>query len=219
MKKRFLIALFFLLLLSTYNIQNTFNIKPKLSIKTIEIENNMIIDERIIKQKLAFIYKKNLFLLQKDDLKSKFNELDFVESFKVKKIYPNKIKIKIFEKIPIAILQDKKERKYFTENGSVISFVALKKFNNLPIVFGDKKNFEVFYKSLKKINFPFKEIKIFYLFETGRWDLLTIKDITIKLPINNYEKSLENYLDIKDQVNFQKYKIFDYRIKDQLILK
>ena len=126
MKKRFLIALFFLLLLSTYNIQNTFNIKPKLSIKTIEIENNMIIDERIIKQKLAFIYKKNLFLLQKDDLKSKFNELDFVESFKVKKIYPNKIKIKIFEKIPIAILQDKKERKYFTENGSVISFVALK---------------------------------------------------------------------------------------------
>ena len=109
MKKRFLIALFFLLLLSTYNIQNTFNIKPKLSIKTIEIENNMIIDERIIKQKLAFIYKKNLFLLQKDDLKSKFNELDFVESFKVKKIYPNKIKIKIFEKIPIAILQDKKK--------------------------------------------------------------------------------------------------------------
>ena len=108
MKKRFLIALFFLLLLSTYNIQNTFNIKPKLSIKTIEIENNMIIDERIIKQKLAFIYKKSFFA-SKDDLKSKFNELDFVESFKVKKIYPNKIKIKIFEKIPIAILQDKKK--------------------------------------------------------------------------------------------------------------
>ena len=92
MKKRFLIALFFLLLLSTYNIQNTFNIKPKLSIKTIEIENNMIIDERIIKQKLAFIYKKNLFLLQKDDLKSKFNELDFVKVLKLRRFILTKLK-------------------------------------------------------------------------------------------------------------------------------
>ena len=49
--------------------------------------------------------------------------------------------------------------------------------------------------------------------------LLTIKNQTIKLPISDYNISLKNFLDLKDQESFEKYKIFDYRIKDQLILK
>ena len=41
----------------------------------------------------------------------------------------------------------------------------------------------------------------------------------IKLPSDNYLDKLERYLDIKDKNNFKKYKTFDFRIKDQLILK
>ena len=40
----------------------------------------------------------------------------------------------------------------------------------------------------------------------------------IKLPIKDYLFSIENYMDLKNEDNFNKYKIFDYRIKDQLIL-
>ena len=42
---------------------------------------------------------------------------------------------------------------------------------------------------------------------------------TIKLPIKNYEISLQNFIDLKDQINFGKYQIFDYRINNQIILK
>ena len=42
--------------------------------------------------------------------------------------------------------------------------------------------------------------------------------ILIKLPVENFNKSLANYLSIRNNLNFEKYKIFDYRIKDQLIL-
>ena len=73
--------------------------------------------------------------------------------------------------------------------------------------------------NLKKINFPFEEIKKFYLFKSKRWDLLTLKNQLIKLPVNDYNKSLLNFISLKDQANFEKYEIFDYRIKDQLILK
>ena len=48
-------------------------------------------------------------------------------------------------------------------------------------------------KSLKNINFPFDQIKKFYFFESKRWDLVTNRNQTIKLPINNYEKSLKSY--------------------------
>ncbi len=219
MKKRFIIALLFLLLLSTYNIQDNFKFNSKFNVKNILIENNSIVTDKIIQDKLSFIFKRNLFLLKDSDIKDKLNEIDFIDSYEIKKIYPNKIKIKIFEELPIAILQEKREKKFYTNKGNVINFINLDEFKNLPVVFGNKESFELININLKKIKFPDKEIKTFYFFETGRWDLITKGNQTIKLPIQDYEKSLKNFLDIKDQASFQKYKIFDYRIKGQLILK
>ena len=87
------------------------------------------------------------------------------------------------------------------------------------MVYGDKESFKKFYDNLLKFNYPIDEIKTFYLFESKRWDFITNKGQLIKLPVNNYKQSLENFLNIKDKANFDKYKIFDYRINDQLILK
>ena len=72
---------------------------------------------------------------------------------------------------------------------------------------------------MKSIDFPIDQIKTFFLFESKRWDIVTKTNQTIKLPIKNYRESLKNFMEIKEQVNFEKYKIFDYRIVDQLILK
>ena len=43
--------------------------------------------------------------------------------------------------------------------------------------------------------------------------------IIIKLPPKNYTKSLENFMNLRSNNNFDKYKVFDYRINNQLILK
>ena len=50
-------------------------------------------------------------------------------------------------------------------------------------------------------------------------DLETSNGTIIRLPDNNYIESLQNYLKIKNKNSFKKYVVFDYRIKDQLILK
>ncbi len=217
--RRFLIALILFLLLSTYNIQKNFSLFSNFQIKKIILENNIIINEKKIKDKLSFLYGTSLFLLQTNNIKEKLKEEDFIESFEIKKIYPNKIKIKITEKKPIAILQNKKEKKYYTNNGEIINFANLKKFKDLPTVFGDQKSFNKFYNDLKKTNFPIEEIQTFFLFDAKRWDIVTIKNQVIKLPVNNYDYSLENFMLIKNHTNFEKYKIFDYRIENQLILK
>ena len=69
------------------------------------------------------------------------------------------------------------------------------------------------------LNFPLDELKQLYFFESDRWDLLTKNNKTIKLPIDEYHNSLKNFLNIRNKANFKKYKIFDYRINNQLILK
>ena len=219
MKKRLIIGLLLLFLFSTYNIKFNKTFFSNLQIKKITIENNKIIKDKEIKEKLSFLYKTNFFFLRTKKIETKLREIQFIESYQIKKIYPNNLIIKITEKKPIAIIQKSKQKKYFTVRGDLIDFRKIKIFEDLPKVFGDEKSFSTFYVNMKNINFPFKEIKTFYLFESKRWDLLTIKNQLIKLPINNYNKSLLNFISLKDQANFEKYKIFDYRIKDQLILK
>ena len=219
MKKRLIIGLLLLFLFSTYNIKFNKTFFSNLKIKNITIDNNKIIKEEEIKEKLSFLYETNFFFLRTNNIKKKLREIQLIESYQIKKVYPNILRIKIIEKKPIAIIQSMKQKKYFTAKGDVIDFRDIKIFEDLPTVFGDEKSFLTFYLNLKNINFPFEEIKTFYLFESKRWDLLTLKDQLIKLPINNYNQSLLNFISLKDQSNFEKYKIFDYRIKDQLILK
>ena len=62
-------------------------------------------------------------------------------------------------------------------------------------------------------------IKAFYYFEIGRWDIVLKDNRTIKLPDNNYKNILIKIDSILNENSFSKYKIFDYRIKDRLVLK
>jgi len=218
MRKRLVIGFLLILLFSTYKPQNLY-LSSKFVIKEIEIDNNIILKDKEIKKDLIFLYNTNLISLNTLSIKNVLKKNSFIDSFEIKKIYPNKIKIKIFEKKPIGIIKYNKIPLYIDENFELIEFINHKNFNNLPEIFGDKGNFEVFYNNLKKMNFPLSLIKKYYLHESIRWDLETYNNKTIKLPSEDYVKSLKNFIDLKKKNDFDKYTIFDYRINNQLILK
>ena len=218
MKKRLIIALLLLVLLSTYKPQN-FILSNGLNIEEIKIENNFILNETDIKKELNFLYQKNLIFLRNSEIANILKQIDFIKSFEIKKIYPKKIIIKIYEKKPIAILQYKKDKFYVSESINLINFIVLENYKNLPIVFGKKKNFKELYINLKKIDFPLDLIKKYYFYESNRWDLEIYQKKIIKLPTKNYIQSLEKFINFKMENNLDKYKIFDYRLNNQLILK
>ena len=218
MKKRLIIAILLLVLLSTYKPQN-FILSNGFNIEEIKIENNFILNETDIKKELNFLYQKNLIFLRNSEIADILKQIDFIKSFEIKKIYPKKIIIKIYEKKPIAILQYKKDKFYISESINLINFIVLENYKNLPIVFGKKKNFKELYINLKKINFPLDLIKKYYFYESNRWDLEIYQKKIIKLPTKNYIQSLEKFINFKMENNIDKYKVFDYRINNQLILK
>ena len=106
-----------------------------------------------------------------------------------------------------------------SEKIDLIEYREIAKFQNLPYVFGNEKQFKIFYQNLEKINFPLNIVKKFTFYDFNRWDIETKDNKIIKLPKENYTKSLENFLDLINDKNFIKYKMFDYRISNQLILK
>lgn len=218
MKKKLLFAIVLLILFTSYKPQSFF-LGTEFNIKEINIENNSILKNNEIKKNLNFLYNKNLIFLDSLEIKEVLKNMDFIESFEIKKKYPNKINVKIFEKKPIAILQYKKEKFYISKNMDLINYINLEEYKNLPLIFGDKKSFRELYIKLKKIKFPVDSITRYYLYESNRWDLETREKKIIKLPIKHYTISLQNFLNLSKNNNFDKYKIFDYRISNQLILK
>lgn len=218
MKKKRVIAILLFILLTTINPHQEISFN-KFNLKKIEIENNSLLGEKEIKKLLVSINNKNLIFLKFKEIENALIKNNFIEGFNIKKKYPNTLKIKIFEKKPIAILINKKKKFYLSEKIDLIKFRNLQNYDDLPYVFGNENNFKIFYENLKEINFPLSIIKKYTFFESNRWDIETVDEKLIKLPTNNYSNSLENYLKMRKKNNFNKYKIFDYRVNNQIILK
>ena len=219
MKKSYFWLILLFIFLTTYTPRANNLVNSNFNIKEIIIENNSIIDSKDIKKKLNFLYDENLFLMNIEDIAKSLEEETLIESFSVKKVYPNSIKLKILEKKPIAVLHFKKQKFYISDKGSLTKFKNIEKYNNLPTVFGRGDDFYVLYGVIQNIKFPLQNIKSFYFFESGRWDLIMKDEKIIKLPVKDYIYSLENFMLSYSNNQFKKYKIFDYRIKNQLILK
>ena len=218
MKKRIVIALILLITLTTITSDQKI-IFSIFSLKKITIENNSLLKENDIKKSLEPIYDKNLLQLNNKEIKKILLQNSLIDSFKIKKKYPNTLEIEIFEKKPIAILFDKKQKFYISEKIDLIDYNMLNIDNNLPYVLGNKDDFKIFYDNLKKIKFPFNSVKKYILYENNRWDLETLNNKTIKLSPQNYKDNLEHYLNLINKKEFKKYNLYDYRIKNQLILK
>ena len=217
---KFVGLIFVFLITSTY----TFNPNHKsksifFPIKEVIIEGTKALDKQKIIIELNYLKGTGLIFINKKTIKTTLKKYEFIESFKIKKIYPNTIKFIFKEKEPIAIKSLGKNKFYITEDGEYIRFKKLDYFSNLPIIFGKKNNFNLLYKNLKNINFPTKKIKSYLSFDVGRWDIILKNGVVIKLPYINYLEGVNNFMSIYNKKEFSKFKVFDYRIKNQLILK
>tara|TARA_B110000971_G_C19997212_1_gene494961 strand:+ start:1194 stop:1862 length:669 start_codon:yes stop_codon:yes gene_type:complete len=218
LKIYFLIFIFFIF--STYNSKyNKESFSIFFPIKEIYVENNVATNLSELKSDLNSVVNTSLFFLDKDFFLFIINNHDFISNIELKKKYPSTLKITIIEKIPIATQIIDKKKFYITKDNEKINFVDLEIYDDLPLIFGQYKNFNVFYSNLKKNNFKLNEIKAFYYFESDRWDILLKNKRTIKLPKKNYQDLLPKINLMLDDSSFYKYNVFDFRIKDQLILR
>ena len=218
MKNRFIIGATLIILFTTFISEKNFTIK-NLTINEIRFENNKIVSNEELIKDLSFLYNKNIIFLNTLEIKKKLKKNSFIESLQVKKVYPNKLIIKIFEKQPIAIIFHENKKFFLGKKFELIKYKKILKYENLAVINGDEKSFKKLFIILKKTKFPTDLVKKYDLLKAERWNIELIDGRVIKLPINNYKKSLKNFLKIKADRNFEKYKIFDYRLNDQLILK
>ena len=220
-KGKLLFYLILFILLSTQITKNQNIIKHSTTtVNYIEVigmsyENNLKVSESL--NSLLF---QNIFFINKSDINNILKDNNLIESFCIKKFYPNEIKINIKQADLLAITNQNGKKFYIGSNGKLISIDKIKNFNKkLPFVFS-KSNYNEFVK-LKKIidksKFQFEEIESFYYFPSSRCDFKTNKGMLIKLPKKNILESLQFADLIKTNVQFKNNKIIDLRISNRII--
>mgnify|MGYP001257371816 FL=1 len=219
-KKKIYLLIFFFIIFSSYNLnEKNFSFSVVFPIKKVVIENTVGVDLIKLKSDLNFLINTSLLFLKEKNITKVIDRYDFISGIQIKKNYPNILKILVYEKKPVAIEIQGKLFFYITKNGEKITYSKLNVYEKLPIIFGNHKNFNIFFKDLEEINFQINDIKAFYYFDVGRWDIELKNGTTIRLPKKNYRDILLKVNTILNDTSFSKYKIFDYRIKNQLILK
>ena len=113
MRKNIFLWIFLFIILSTYNLtEKKNNDLGFFSIKQIEIvgiKNSNRID---IEKKLYKLREKNLIFLKSKDFTEDIKDINFINSLKVKKLYPNKVLITIIEDKPLGIYSREDGEKY-----------------------------------------------------------------------------------------------------------
>ena len=221
-KLKIFFYLILFILLSTQITKNK-NIKINFNTNLNNIEVIGLSDENNHKvyQSLKFLLTKNIFLVNKNDFQNILKKNNLVESFYIKKIYPNLIKIKINQTKLLAITNKKSKKFFIGSNGKLIPVSQVElSYNELPFVYS-KSNYIDFIK-LKKIidesKFQFEQIESFYYFPSNRWDIKTKDGFLIKLPEKNIAESLKFVALIKINEEFKDKKIIDLRISNNIVL-
>jgi len=223
---KIIFLLILLILLSTYTPKGLNSLSENNSnffkIKNIQVTNTNLINKNIIIKKLDNIYTKNILTINKKDIENPLKDIDFLEKIQVKKKYPDTIFIKVFETFPIAITT-KKEKKYYLDSSSnlIIYNKDLNFYEVLPNIFGKnvENYFADFLKKLEENNFPYKEIKNYYYFEVGRWNLQLSDDRIIKLPDSKIISAIKKSIQLLNDKEFKNYNIIDLRIHDKIIVE
>ncbi|MDA7704814.1 FtsQ-type POTRA domain-containing protein [Candidatus Pelagibacter sp.] len=218
-KNKIIIYLLFLIILSTTSAK-FINDQKKLSSSISKINITGLSERKNseILNNLNNLLYKSIFVISEDEIRKILEKYNIIQEFNIKKIYPSTLNIEIKQTKFIARVSNNSQ--YLVgANGKLIE----DKSNNelLPYIFGEfnSDDFLSFKQNIKKSAFSFSNLKELSFFPSGRWDILTDKDILIKLPQEHIVASLNLSKKLINNNNFKDYRFIDLRIKNHLVAK
>ena len=220
-KKKYFLYFIIFLLLSTINNLSLIRSKELLSnIKTIEVsglKNNL---NTSIKKNFEFLLNNNIFQIDQELLKNKLDLYNYLQNYKVFKLYPSKIIIKLTQTNLLATTIKDNQKYIIGSNGKLINFEIFNLNNDLPYVFGNfsSEDFLLLTKIINQTDFGYKYIRDVFFFPSGRWDIKTKNNITIKLPKEDIKYALIKAQKIIKSNELNDNNIIDLRIANQVIL-
>ena len=216
-KSKQILTYFFLLIFFGSITNVTFQNNKLLNLKEIIVSGLDEKENEDLKNKIYNLNLKNIFFINKNQIKSVIEINSLIESYKISKIYPSTLDIKINRTKLLAKINKNGKILFLGSNGKLSEIFSYDK--KLPFIFGKPKiqEFLDFKKILDESKFSYDEVKNFYFFPSKRWDLELEKNIILKLPRYNSKTSLNYVFDFLTFKNIRSNFTIDARIKNQII--
>ena len=215
--KKILIYFFLFIALGSINNVQLQNFEIN-QIKTIKISGLDNANNQYILKQIKKLNLDNIFFININEIKKVFEENSIIENYKISRIYPSTLDIKIKKTNFFAQIRNKGKLYLIGSNGKLSENKILNE--KLPFIFGNPDIDE--FLNLKKIidesAISYSEIKNIFFFPSKRWDLELKSNIIIKLSNNNISESLKLAVEFLHDEEFKDIKIIDARIKNQIIL-
>ena len=216
-KNRFILLIIIFLFLNTISLKEKNVIFGNVEhIKVIGLENHL---NESIKDKLSYLKNNRLFSINKEILKKQITNYNYIESFKVFKLYPDNLLLSLEQTKFLASTLRQNKKYLIGSNAKLIDFDLFSENKDLPMIYGNFQP-EDFITLKKKINhspIDFNNIKNFFFYPGLRWDIQNNNNIKIKLPYRNIDEALIIAKKIIDNNNTE-INTIDLRIKNQIIL-
>ena len=220
-KKIYFYLFLFLLITSILNLNFTKYLKDKFSINSIIVNTkHKDVNDKVL-LKLNFLLSQNIFFINKNNILSILENLNYLESFDVKKKLPSSIIINAKKTELIAKTYFEKNQYFIGQNGKLIKAKKNTNTINLPTIFGkfEVEDFLYLKKSILSQQINHKNILRFYSHKTKRWDIYFNNNILLKLPSDNVINSLKLFNNLQKINKIKPNMVVDLRIPNRVILK
>jgi len=215
----YLISFLFLSTISNNHYVNGF--KKNFLINKIDIQIDRTYLKKIISQNAKFLLNNNIFSINSEILKNKFNKLNYLENIEIKKKYPSTIIIKANKTEYLAETFIEGKNYFVGRNGKFISAEYHDHKNSLPMIFGTFKikDFLKLQSDLNRNNINLKKIKKYYYHKNKRWDLYLDKEIILMLPSNNLSDAIKIFkkYNLNNEIKIKT--TIDLRIPNRIIIR
>ena len=206
--------LFLFLLFSTfYNTNSAMYLNSKF--KIINIEN---LNDNIKINELNYLLNNNIFNIDKKILSYKLKNYPILESYEIKKIYPDTIRIRLVKSNPIAKIIQNGKTVYLGDNGKIFKQTQIN--DQIPEIVG-VVNLEYINRIVKIINnssFKLNKIKVIKIYPLNRFDLIFHNSDIIKFPHNVDQEFIEDAFIFYKNNNIYS-KIIDLRLRNKIITR
>jgi cell division septal protein FtsQ len=191
-KAKICLLLLIFLLFTTYNLNIKINL-PFFKIKNIDFRNQLYLEENIKSDIIDNFTNKSLINLSKKNLNKYFEKSKWVDSYKLKKKYPNTILIILNEHKPIAIYS-KDNLSYLVNNNYILTKKIINTQTDIDLINlkgeFDAKQFKDIYSNLITTNF-LKQVKEIKIKSLNRMDLLLFNNIKVSFGEYSSKKQIE----------------------------
>lgn len=192
-------------------------------IEKIEFDGQEHVQEVLLLKASGLRYKKNIFDVSVNDVKNRLEQISWIKSASVQRKLPNKLSIRVSERVPIAIYQSNYKLHLLDIDGKVLENDGIGNFDNLPIIVGKgaEKSARHFLYVLEKFPRIKKQLAFAVFVGERRWNIRINKGITVKFPEKNLGYAMQILDEIADENGFFHDDIqeIDLRILDRVIVK